>query len=117
MRKFENVDTILRVGKEEMKITGTVEAVYGTVQVTEKFKRRQFVLTYWNNPEHVEYITFECHQERCALLDGINKGDKVTVSFNLKGRMWKNEDGVQKYINTIQAWNIEPNNEQHPFFK
>jgi hypothetical protein len=99
-----------------MKITAVLESKNDTVQVTETFKRRVFTVTYWNNPEHTEYISFELLQDRCKILDSFEKGDTVVVSFNLKGRKWVNNEGVEKYFNTLQAWNIERDTEQHPFF-
>jgi len=90
-----------------MKIVGVIEEILEAIQVTEKFKRRQFIVMTWNNPEHIEYITFETNQDRCTLLDNFKKGDSVVVNFNVKGRKWVNEKGITKYINSLQSWNIE----------
>ena len=46
-------------------------------------------------------------QDRCDLLESINIGDKIKVSFNLRGREWTNPNGEVRYFNTIDAWRVE----------
>jgi len=41
------------------------------------------------------------------MLDGINEGEQVEVSFNLRGREWTSPQGEVKYFNTLDAWRIE----------
>jgi hypothetical protein len=90
-----------------MKVRGIIESIEDVVEVNSTFKRRGFVLSYWNNPDKCEHLAFEVVQDRCKLLDGFNPGDKVLINFQLKGKKWSNPDGVTKYFNTLQAWNIE----------
>lgn len=100
-----------------MKIRGIIETIYDTVQVTETFKRRKFVIMYWNNPEKTEYISFEFIQQRCELLNEFKKGDKVNVFFNLKGNKKQGLNGSEDiYFNNLQAWNIEKDNTQTDFY-
>lgn len=90
-----------------MKVKGIIEKIYDTVQVTDTFKRRGFIVLHWNNPEINEFLSFEVIQDRCKVLDNFKKGDKVIVNFHLKGKKYTNPDGVEKYFNALQAWNIE----------
>ena len=53
-----------------------------TVQVSERFRKREFVLEYADNPEYPEYIKFELAQDRCELLDSFQPGQKVRVDFD-----------------------------------
>lgn len=88
------------------KITGTIKVLNPTVQVSEKFSKREFVLTE-NLSQYPQDILFQAVQDRCALLDGINVGEQVEVSFNLRGREWTSPQGEVKYFNSLDAWRIE----------
>jgi hypothetical protein len=88
------------------KITGTVKVVNSTVQVSEKFSKREFVLTDNSGP-YEQHISFQATQDKCAMLDNVSVGEQIEVSFNLKGREWTSPQGEVKYFNTIEAWRIE----------
>lgn len=88
------------------KIAGTVKVVNETVQVSEKFSKREFVLTDNSGP-YEQHITFQATQDKCALLDNVSVGEQIEVSFNLRGREWTSPQGEVKYFNTIEAWRIE----------
>jgi len=90
-----------------MKIKAVIESIGDTANVTSSFKRRNFIVKYWNNPDHVEFLSFECIQDRCDLLDSFKIGDTVSISFNLKGKKWTNSEGQNRYFNTLQVWNLE----------
>ena len=76
-----------------MEITGKLLECMDTVQVSERFRKREFVLEYADNPEYPEYIKFELAQDRCELLDSFQPGQKVRVDFDLKGRRWTDPKG------------------------
>lgn len=88
------------------KIQGIVKVVNSTVQVSEKFSKREFVLTD-NSSMYPQDILFQLTQDKCALLDGIQVNDQLEVSFNLKGREWTSPQGEVKYFNTLEAWRID----------
>jgi len=89
-----------------MEVTGKITEIFQTTQISSSFKKREFVLEYAENPQYPEYVKFECIQDKCDLLDSHKAGDKVVVSFNLKGRKWTDPQGVDKYFNTLQAWRL-----------
>lgn len=89
-----------------MEITGLVQEVGAVQQVSDTFKKRDLVIQYAENPQFVEYIKFEATQDKVNLFDGLNPGDEVTVSFNLRGRPWTNKEGVTSYFNSLVAWRI-----------
>lgn len=89
-----------------MEITGTVHEVGDVQQVTDTFRKRDLIVQYAENPQFVEHIKFEAHQDRVNLFDGLNAGDQVNVSFNLRGRAWKNREGGTSYFNTLVAWRV-----------
>jgi hypothetical protein len=88
------------------KITGTIKVLNPTVQVSEKFSKREFVLTE-NTSQYPQDILFQAVQDRCALLDGMNVGEQIEVSFNLRGREWTSPQGEVKYFNSLDAWRID----------
>lgn len=89
-----------------MNIQGTIINIGNTINVSEKFSKREFVIEYADNPEYSELIKLEFIQDKCGLLDTFSEGQEVDVSFNLKGRKWTDPQGVDKYFNTLQAWKI-----------
>jgi len=90
-----------------MEIKAKVIEISQTVQVTNTFQKREFVVEYAENPTYPEYLKFEVIQDRCAILDGLTQGEEVTVHFNLKGRKWTDKNGEVKYFNSLQAWKID----------
>ncbi|HLG04051.1 MAG TPA: DUF3127 domain-containing protein [Bacteroidia bacterium] len=77
--------------------------------VTEKFRKREFVITD-NTSQYPQHITLQLTQDRCNLIDKFNVGDEIRVQYNLRGREWTSKEGVVKYFNTIEAWKIDSAN-------
>lgn len=90
-----------------MNIKGKILEISPTQQVTDSFKKREFVVEYAENPQYPEFVKFEAIQDKCGLLDAYKAGDEVDVHFNLKGRKWNDPKGGVKYFNSLQAWKIE----------
>ncbi|MDR0803426.1 DUF3127 domain-containing protein [Fluviicola sp.] len=88
------------------KISGILKVKNDTVQVSEKFSKREFVLTD-NASMYPQDILFQLTQDKCSLIDGFNLQDQIEVSFNLRGREWTNPQGEVRYFNTLEAWRIE----------
>lgn len=90
-------------------MTGKIAAIYPTVQRTETFKTREFVV---EKTEDIgsrtitNYAKFQCVQDKTALLDKLKVGDDVKVHFNIKGSKWV-KDGRENYITNLDAWRIE----------
>ncbi len=88
------------------KLTGTVKVINDTVQVTEKFAKREFVINDASSM-YPQDILFQAVQDKCSMLDGLSTGEQVEVSFNLRGREWTSPQGEVRYFNTLDAWRIE----------
>jgi hypothetical protein len=88
------------------KITGTIKTIMDTVNVSDTFKKREFVITDGSGM-YPQDILFQLTQNNCALVDGYNINDQIDVTFNLRGREWTNPQGEKKYFNTLDAWRIE----------
>jgi hypothetical protein len=88
------------------KLSGVIRVINPTVQVTEKFSKREFVLTD-NSSTYPQEIMFQMAKDKLDILDIFGEGQEVEVSFNLKGRMWTSPQGEEKYFNTLECWRIE----------
>lgn len=89
-----------------MEIRGKVHEISKTQNVTDKFKKRDLVIAYAENPKFVDYIKFEATQDRVNIFDNLNVGDDVEVSFNLRGRPFTNKEGITTYFNSLVAWRV-----------
>lgn len=90
-------------------ITGKIIEKFNTQQVTDRFRKREFVLETRETAgtsEFVETIKFQLTQDRCDLIDNISVGDDAKVSFNIRGRRWE-KNGQVSYFNNLEAWRIE----------
>jgi hypothetical protein len=65
------------------------------------FTKREFVVT-TEEDRYPQDIKFECVKDRCALLNGIKPGQRVTVSFDLRGNEYKG-----RYFVSLSAWKVE----------
>jgi len=90
-----------------MELKAKILEISNTMQVTNSFQKREFVVEYAENPTYPEYLKFEVIQDRCQILDGISPGEEITIHFNLKGRKWTDKNGEVKYFNSLQAWKID----------
>ena len=70
------------------------------------FQKRELVITD-NAKEYPQYRMIEAIKDKCADLDNISKGDKVTVNFWYEGRKWINPQGVVKYFNSDKLASIK----------
>ncbi len=88
-------------------LNGIVKLKKDEQKVSDAFKKREFVVTD-NSSNYPQHILFQLTQERCKLLDDINEGDQVKVSFFIKGREWQGKDGGGvKYFTSLDAWRVE----------
>ena len=79
-------------------------------QVSERFKKREFVLdiaqTGADGKEYPNFAKMQLSQSKCELLDNFHQGQKIKVSFNIRGNKWE-KDGKVNYITSLDAWRIE----------
>ncbi len=90
----------------QVTITGTIKVVGKTQDVSEKFRKRELVVTEPSG-QRPQHIPVEFTQDRCGLLDGYNPGDEVTVSCYVNGREWAGRDGVTKYFLSLSGNRID----------
>jgi hypothetical protein len=88
-----------------MNIKGKIKVINATNVVSDKFSKREFVLTE-NSSQYPQDLLIQLTQDKCSLIDGFNVGQEIEVQINLRGREWINPQGEAKYFNTIEAWKI-----------
>ena len=89
------------------KAKGVVKTIGPTVNVTEKFSKREFVIE-MKDGMYPQSIQFQMAQDKCSLLDTVGVGQEVEVSFNLRGREWTDPKTNQvKVFNTLDAFRVE----------
>ena len=91
-----------------MEIEGRIHALFEAQQVTERFRKREFVLELSDNPRYPQFVLFQLTGDRCESLDGYEVGQEVRVEFSLRGREWKSPRGEIKYFNSLDVWKLEP---------
>ncbi len=89
-----------------MEVTGQLKVKYDTQKVSEKFQKRDFVLSTDLRTPYPQHVSFQITQDKCSLLDQYNEGDEIKVQFNLRGREWNGPQGI-KFFNTLEAWKLE----------
>lgn len=100
-----------------MEAIGKLKVKFDTQKVSDKFQKRDFVLTTDHTTPYPQYVSFQVTQDKCSILDQFNEGEEIKVRFNLRGREWNNPTKGMQYFNTLECWKIEKinasnNNEQ-----
>lgn len=88
------------------KLTGAIKVIGNALQVTDKFTKREIVITD-TSTQYPQDIMFQFTQDKCSQLDPFMEGQEVEISFNLRGRLWTSPQGEDKYFNTLEGWRIE----------
>lgn len=92
----------------EYQITGKVAEVYPVNRVSERFRKREFVIEHKDSSSgqaFVDFLKFQLTQERCDLIDESWLRQEVTVTFNLKGNRWE-KNGMVNYITNLNALSV-----------
>ena len=93
-----------------MKVEGKLHVIYEKNQVSDSFKKQEFVLAIDEDTDYPQFVKFEVVQDKIDKLrlgNKYNVNDKVEVEYNLRGREWTNKDGVVMYFNTLQCWKMD----------
>jgi hypothetical protein len=90
-------------------ITGKVIDISPVNQVSDKFKKREFVIEKkeaGGAAVFIDYIKFQLIQDKCDLINESYLNEDVRIWFNLKGNKWE-RDGKINYFTNLDAWEIE----------
>ena len=83
-------------------MTGTVKIIKDTMTFPSGFTKREFVIT-TEDERFPQPIQFSCLKDRTALLDNIKVGERVKVSFDIRGREYN-----ERHFVDLTAFKIEP---------
>ena len=86
----------------EFKISGKLKLLFEAQSWDSGFSKREFVIT--TQEQYPQDVKFECIKDKISMLDGLNPGDELTVSFNVRGNEYND-----RYFVNLQAWKIESN--------
>jgi hypothetical protein len=89
---------------DKIKVTGQVYHVGQIEQVSDKFRKREFVIK--TNDQYPQFVLIQVVNDRCELLDSLRLNDSVDAFINIRGREWTDRNGVRKFFNTLEAWQI-----------
>lgn len=89
-----------------MNIKGIIYKISEVVRVNDTMKKRNFIVkTEETYPQHV---SMDFLKDKVDLLNLLNVGDKVSVEFNINGRISNHpETGEERVFNNLVAWKIE----------
>ena len=90
-----------------MQVQGRIHASFPAEQVTQRFRKREFVLELDGGSRYPQYVMFQLTGDRCETLDGFAPGDEVRVEFSLRGREWTSPKGDVRYFNSLEVWSID----------
>ena len=90
----------------QVTINGTIKNVGKVQDVSEKFRKRELVVTE-SGTQYPQHIPVEFVQDKCGMLDGYQPGEEVTVTCYVNGREWVGKDGVAKYFLSLKGDRID----------
>ena len=90
-------------------LTGKIKVIQAAQTFGAKgFTKREFVVTVAAG-KYPQDIALECVQEKVNLLDGLDVGQTVTVTFDIRGREYNG-----RYFNNLQALRISAGEGTNP---
>lgn len=89
----------------KLEVVGVLYRTFDTQKVTASLDKREFVIE--TEEQYPQLVKFELVNDKCRLLDGMNTGERIKVSFNLRGREWKKDASTTVFFTTLQAWRLE----------
>ncbi len=92
-----------------LELTGRLLKKYDVVNVSDKFRKREFVVELSeeiNGSSYINYAAMQLVNAKCDIIDKYNEGDMVKVSFNIRGSKWTKDD-KERYFSNLNAWSVE----------
>lgn len=83
-----------------MELTGTLKLIKDKQSFASGFTKREFVVT--TEDQFPQDVAFELFKEKGSLIDNFKIGERLKVTFDIKGREWQG-----KHFVNLNAWKIE----------
>jgi len=84
-------------------LTGKVKLVQDAQTFGKGFTKREVVVIV-EDGKYPQEISLEFVQDKVSLLDGVEVGQEVTITFDIRGREYNG-----RYFNNLQGWKIQAN--------
>jgi len=82
-------------------LSGKIKLIQAPQTFDSGFTKREMVVVV-EDGKYPQEISLEFVQDKVALLDNLQPGQDVKVSFDIRGREYKG-----RYFNNLQGWRIE----------
>ncbi len=82
-------------------LTGKIKLIQDPRTFDSGFTKREMVVIV-EDGKYPQEINLEFVQDKVALLDALQPGQEVTVSFDIRGREYNG-----RYYNNLQGWKVE----------
>ena len=83
-------------------MTGTVKIIKDLMTFPSGFTKREFVIT-TEDERFPQPILFSCIKDRTALVDNLTVGERIKVTFDIRGHEYN-----ERFFVDLQAFKIEP---------
>lgn len=81
-------------------LSGKIKLIQETKTFDSGFSKREMVVTV-DDGRYPQDINLEFVQDKISLLDNLEAGQEVTVSFDIRGREYNG-----RYFNNLQGWKV-----------
>ena len=81
-------------------LTGKIKLIQEPQTFNSGFTKREMVVTV-EDGKYPQDISLEFVQDKISLLEGLQPGQEVTVTFDIRGREYNG-----RYFNNLQGWKI-----------
>ena len=81
-------------------LEGTVRHIFDTQTFASGFPKREFVIEV-EDGKFPQMVKFEAVKEKASILDGVSVGDRVSVTFDIRGNEYK-----ERYYVNLSAWKL-----------
>lgn len=82
-------------------LTGKVKVIQDAKTISDTFTVREFVVTV-EEGKYPQDIALQLVNDKVSLLDSVQVGQEVTVSFDIRGREYNG-----RYFNNLNAWKLQ----------
>lgn len=86
-------------------LNGEIHHIGQPKKVTDNFTKVEFIVVMDKDTQYPQHIQLYVANQKAEILNGLKQGDKVTIDFNLQGRLDKNDN--TKCFNQLQAYKIQ----------
>lgn len=90
-----------------MEIKAKIYKIGDAIQVTEKFKKRELIVSTDLDSQYPQHLKVQLSQDKCALADTLQVGQHVTLSINLRGKLYTDKNGVENAITNVEVWKVQ----------